>query len=104
LRGEAKGKTGTGKRAKALVLITMLPTKQMNFYEPIKEYREELMDAKRVAPIKFRFINGGLTAIWGQIVKMDTTSCCNRIEKDAASLAGTKQILKINGRSFENIC
>jgi hypothetical protein len=34
LRGEAKGKTGTGKRAKALVLITMLPTKQMNFYEP----------------------------------------------------------------------
>jgi hypothetical protein len=71
---------------------------------PIKEYLEELMVSKPVAYIKFRFINGGLTAIWGQIVKMDTTSCCNRIENDAASLAGTNPILNINGRSFKKIC
>ena len=70
----------------------------------IKEYLEELMDLKRVATIKFRAVDGGITEVKGHIVKMETVSGRDIIETDAGMTVGADQILEINGRSFENIC
>jgi len=72
--------------------------------ENIKEYLEEIMDLKRVASIKFRFVDGGITETRGHIVKMDSVSGRDMVETDTGLLIGTDQILEINGRTFENIC
>ena len=72
--------------------------------ESVKDYLEELMDLKRVASIKFRFVDGGVTETKAHIVKMDSVSGRDMIETDTGLLIATDQILEINGRSFENIC
>ena len=72
--------------------------------ENMKEYLEEIMDLKRVASIKFRFVDGGITETRGHIVKMDSVSGRDMVETDTGLLIGTDQILEINGRTFENIC
>ena len=70
----------------------------------IKEYLEELMDVKRVASIRFRTVDGGLSETKGHIVKMETVSHRDMIETDSGLTIGVDQILEINGQSFENIC
>ncbi|MDB5208354.1 MAG: hypothetical protein JWR72_3429 [Flavisolibacter sp.] len=72
--------------------------------DSIKEYLEELMDLKRVASVKFRFVDGGITETKGHIVKMNSVSGRDMIETDTGLLIGTDQIVEVNGRSFENIC
>ena len=70
----------------------------------VKEYLEELMDLKRIATIRFRAVEGGVTEVRGHIVKMETVSGRDIIETDAGYVIGADQILQINGRRFENIC
>ncbi|HUC83181.1 MAG TPA: hypothetical protein VMR70_19885 [Flavisolibacter sp.] len=70
----------------------------------IKEYLEELMDLKRVATIRFRAVDGGVSETKGHIVKMETLVHRDMIETDSGLVIGLDQILEINGQSFENIC
>ena len=70
----------------------------------VKDYLEELMDLKRIATIRFRAVEGGVTEVRGHIVKMETVSGRDIIETDAGYVIGADQILQINGRRFENIC
>jgi hypothetical protein len=70
----------------------------------IKDYLEELMDLKRVATIRFRSVDGGVSETKGHIVKMDTVSDRDMIETDSGMVIGLDQILEINGQTFENIC
>ena len=62
------------------------------------------MDLKRIATIRFRAVEGGVTEVRGHIVKMETVSGRDIIETDAGYVIGADQILQINGRRFENIC
>jgi hypothetical protein len=70
----------------------------------LKDYMEELMDLKRLAAIKFRAVDGGVTEITGHIVKMEEVAGRIIIDTDAGFTIGDDQVLEINGRSFENIC
>ena len=70
----------------------------------VKDYLEELMDLKRIATIRFRAVEGGVTEVRGHIVKMETVSGRDIFETDAGYVIGADQILQINGRRFENIC
>lgn len=70
----------------------------------IKDYLEELMDLKRMATIRFRTVDGGLTEVKGRIVNMEDVSGRLIIETDAGFTLGDDQIVEINGRRFENIC
>jgi hypothetical protein len=72
--------------------------------DPIKKYLEEIMDLKRVATIKFRFVDGGITETKGHIVRLDSVSGRDMLQTDTGLLIGTDQILEVNGRTFENIC
>lgn len=70
----------------------------------IKDYLEELMDLKRMATIRFRPVDGGLTEVKGHIVKVEEVSGRLIVETDAGFVLGDDQIREINGRRFENIC
>jgi hypothetical protein len=78
--------------------------KRLKSMNGIKDYLEELMDLKKIAAIRFRPVEGGVTEINGRIVKMDEVSGRLIVETDAGYTIGDDQILQINGRSFENIC
>ena len=69
-----------------------------------KEYVEEQMDLKRVCDIKFRDVQGAVTSIKGNIVKMEEVSGREIIETDAGFVIGMDQIISINDRSQSNVC
>ena len=70
----------------------------------INNYLEELMDLKRIASIRFRSVDGGITETKGHIVKMETVSHRDMVETDSGLVIGVDQILEINDQTFENIC
>jgi hypothetical protein len=53
--------------------------------DTLKDYLEELMDLKRIASIKFRSVDGGITVTQGHIVKMDSPSGRDMIQTDTGA-------------------
>ena len=70
----------------------------------LKDHLDELIDLKRVASIRFRAVDGGVSETKGHIVKMESVSDRDMIETDSGLIIGVDQILEINGQTFENIC
>jgi hypothetical protein len=68
------------------------------------DYLQEQIDLKKRCSIKFRSVEGGVSAIQAHIIDLKEEGGRQMIQTDAGIFIGLDQIVELNGQQPQNYC